>query len=70
MDFVLPEHVEDSLYNLRLEVDLSKWGDTVLVTDTEYSFPNTLSAQRYIVKGQKSGNIFYIKYIEVHPYHG
>lgn len=70
MDFVLPEHVEDSLHNLRLEIDLSKWGDTVLVTDTEYSFPNTLSAQRYNVKGQKSGNIFYIKYIEVHPYHG
>lgn len=70
MDFVLPEHVEDRLYNLHLEIDLSKWGDTVLVTDTVYSFPNTLSAQRYIVKGQKSGNIFYIKYIEVHPYHG
>lgn len=70
MDFVLPEHVEDSLYNLRLEVDLSKWGDTVLATDIEYSFPNSLSGQRHIVKGQKSGNIFYIKYIEVHPYHG
>lgn len=70
MDFVLSEHVEDSLYNLRLEVDLSKWGDPVLSTDTVYSFPNTLSAQRHVVKGQKSGNIFYIKYIEVHPYHG